>query len=97
MEADFIIVGFNKEEAATFPDNSKAYIDAVNSSLSYSTKNKAKVKCYTHDMVKNEIAQIIVKEEVPWDSIWPCYHAGEKICGECESCKRFLRAKESVG
>ncbi len=96
FNADYIIVGFNKEEAATFPDNSKDYIDAVNQSLKFSTSNHAKVKCYTHNMVKNEIAEIIKQEGIAWDNIWPCYFSGEVICGECESCQRFSRAKKSV-
>lgn len=96
LKAKYIIVGFNKEEAATFPDNSKNYIDAVNKSLKYSTSNSCEVKCYTHDMVKNEIAEVINNENIDWNSIWPCYFSGKVICGECESCQRFLRAKASV-
>src|SRR5439155_35646 len=30
MDAERLITGFNREEAATFPDNSKAYVGAVN-------------------------------------------------------------------
>ena len=30
LEADYIVVGFNKEEGATFPDNTPEYIEQVN-------------------------------------------------------------------
>jgi len=100
LGANTIIVGFNKEEAETFPDNSVEYIESVNKSLSYSTSVGAQVKCYTQHMVKTEIAELIQSLEVNWDKIWPCYFNGDQnnnqICKSCESCQRFLRAKESL-
>ena len=90
-----IIVGFNKEEAATFPDNTVEYIDKVNEALAYSTLSKVKVICFTSHMNKREIMNKAKELSVPLDLCWPCYHAGDTLCGVCESCVRFKRAKES--
>ena len=91
-----VVVGFNKEEAATFPDNSSQFLGVITLSLKYSTRNGVKVACYTDGMVKKEIVQAIRKlpKKFPFEKVWSCYHGGEKMCGECESCKRFYRAIE---
>jgi 7-cyano-7-deazaguanine synthase len=39
LGANWIIPGFNAEEAATFPDNSSAYARALDQSFSFSTAN----------------------------------------------------------
>lgn len=92
--AQQIIVGFNKEEAATFPDNSSAFLGVCNLSLRYSTATHVKIACYTDMMVKTEIVQALrnLPKKFPFEMVWSCYHGGEKMCGECESCKRFMRA-----
>ena len=93
-----VVVGFNKEEAATFPDNSSQFLGVVTLSLRYSTSNGVKVGCYTDMMVKTEIVQALrnLPKKFPFEMVWSCYHDGSKtggkMCGECESCKRFLRA-----
>lgn len=95
--AEIIIPGFNKEEAATFPDNSKAYIESMEDSLSYSTQHpQVKIKCYTIDMDKKEIVKHGRKLQAPFELMWPCYFDGEELCGSCESCQRFLRARDAV-
>lgn len=40
--AELIITGFNKEEASTFPDNSKKFVFAINQSLKHSTLKRLK-------------------------------------------------------
>ncbi len=42
-ECDYLLVGFNGEEAVTFPDNSLAYVQAMDNAFSYSTQNGVKV------------------------------------------------------
>jgi 7-cyano-7-deazaguanine synthase len=97
LSADFVVVGFNKEEAQTFPDNSLEYVESLNHCFNFSTANKVKVKCYTVDMNKTEIVKWGSKFQVPFKKLWPCYFSGEKICGECESCKRYIRAIKESG
>lgn len=94
MGAELVIVGFNKEEAATFPDNSEAYIEKVNSALFYSTASHVKVFSYTAQWNKQEIIRELNKlsQEFPLDKVWSCYRGGSTPCGHCESCQRFSRA-----
>ena len=96
LKAQYIIPGFNKEEAETFPDNSVEYIEQVNKSFQYSTSNGVEVFCFTQSMNKSEIMAQALKWEIPVDQIWSCYHAESTVCGECESCQRFDRAYKAV-
>jgi 7-cyano-7-deazaguanine synthase len=94
--AKYVIPGFNLEEAQTFPDNSQNFMEAMTNSLSFSTANQVEVKCYTIAWNKPEIYKRALELEVNFDYVWSCYLAGEKMCGECESCQRFYRAKNTV-
>ncbi|MCB0422267.1 MAG: 7-cyano-7-deazaguanine synthase QueC [Bdellovibrionales bacterium] len=90
--AKYIIPGFNKEEASTFPDNSQDYLNVLNHSLTFSTANHVEAFCFTIHMDKIEIVKLARSMNVPFDLIWPCYFDGEALCGECESCQRYQRA-----
>lgn len=91
-----IMVGFNKEEALTFADNSKNFVEKLNQSLFYSTQNQVRVLSPTLEMTKVEIYKMAKEHGLEDSDLWPCYFSGETICGECESCKRFLNAKAKV-
>lgn len=93
-----VIVGFNREEATTFPDNSGAFLKAATNALSYSTANGVEVFCYTTEMDKRQIVREIrgLSRPFPFDRVWSCYYSGEMACGKCESCGRFNRACESA-
>jgi 7-cyano-7-deazaguanine synthase len=92
LGANYIIPGFNAEEAATFPDNSYEFIRATRKSLALSTANHVDVQCFTVKMSKTEIVRVGHEMFVPFRLIWPCYQNLEKWCGECESCLRAKRA-----
>jgi 7-cyano-7-deazaguanine synthase len=96
LDADAVIPGFNQEEAATFPDNSKAFLKALTGSLEYSTANHVTVECFTTDMAKAEIVEMGKKRGVDWSLMWPCYQSLAKWCGECESCQRSKRALKAA-
>jgi len=87
-----LITGFNREEAATFPDNSTAYVGAVNRALSFSTANGVRVVSYTGSLDKKGIVKLGRRLGAPLEHIWPCYEGGRAWCGTCESCLRSLRA-----
>jgi len=89
-----VVVGFNKEEAATFPDNSSQFLQVVTLSLRYSTSNGVKVACYTDLLDKREIVGALRKLSVkfPFEKVWSCYYGGDVQCQECESCRRYQRA-----
>jgi 7-cyano-7-deazaguanine synthase len=92
LGADRLITGFNKEEAVTFPDNSPAYVGAINFALSYSTANGVRVVSFTGALDKKGIVALGRRLDAPLKFIWPCYEGGRRWCGECESCLRSLRA-----
>lgn len=91
-----IIVGFNKEEAMTFPDNSAEFVKAINRTLSFSTSHKVVVKSYTLLMNKIEIIKLGKELDVNFDLIWSCYKGEQKPCGHCESCLRMKLAWENA-
>lgn len=92
LGAQTIVVGFNAEEAATFPDNSASFVEQINESLNYSTLNHPRVMCYTQDLNKKQIVQLGKELRAPFELMWSCYEGGITPCQQCESCKRFYRA-----
>ena len=92
MQADWVVPGFNAEEAATFPDNSVGFLNALDASLSFSTSFPVRTQCFTTDFTKTEIVKIGEKLAVNWKLMWPCYFDHNKWCGQCESCQRSKRA-----
>lgn len=94
---DCIIVGFNGEEAGTFPDNSLAYVQAMDRAFSYSTQNGVKIMSPLIKLGKTEIVIRALEAKAPLEYSWSCYHGGEIPCGECESCVRRARAFKNAG
>ncbi|WP_424357613.1 7-cyano-7-deazaguanine synthase QueC [Methanocella sp. MCL-LM] len=92
-----IVCGFNAEEGATFPDNTPAYVDAVNKSLALSCEKKVQVVAPVIDLNKEEIIREGIRIEAPLDLSWSCYFAGQQPCGKCESCMRRARAFKRAG
>lgn len=92
LGAAYLITGFNEEEAATFPDNSQNYLEAMNHSFSFSTLNQVKLISPTIRLNKAEIAKTAKQLEIDLSQLWSCYEGGEKPCGACESCVRQQRA-----
>lgn len=88
----WIIAGFNREEAVTFPDNSPAYIEAANQALHYSTMARVSVISPTQGMVKHQIASWAREHNLSFNDMWPCYEGSTALCRKCESCLRFIRA-----
>lgn len=92
-----VITGYNREEAATFPDNSAAFLDAMNGALRFSTLTGVRASSYTIDWDKPRILEEALALELPLDKVWSCYEAGPERCWRCESCKRSERALLAAG
>jgi 7-cyano-7-deazaguanine synthase len=94
LKAERVVVGFNSEEAATFPDNSEEFLKRASRALEYSTSNQVSVFCYSTSWNKIQIVRELrtLKPAFPFDRLWSCYTGGAKPCGHCESCQRQSRA-----
>jgi len=97
LGASAVLVGFNREEAATFPDNSKAYVEALSKALSFSTSNQVKLLSPTLSLDKVEIVNEARRLSLPLEHLWSCYEGEEQMCGVCESCMRLKRALAAHG
>jgi len=98
-EADIIIVGWDKEEAATFPDNSKEFLNSFNELIDIGTisSSKIEIKAPLIDLNKTEIVNLGKKLDAPMDISYSCYTGENEHCGICESCVRRKRAFIKAG
>jgi 7-cyano-7-deazaguanine synthase len=92
-----VLAGYNREEAATFPDNSADFLEAMNKAFTYSTLNGVRASSYTISWDKTRILKEALDIELPLDKVWSCYEAGPVRCWKCESCKRSERALLAAG
>ena len=89
---DYILIGANKEEGQSFPDNTKEFTDAVNEEFKFSTQKKPKVVAPLINYVKNDIVMLALKHGIPLELTRSCYQQSDKNCGICESCIRLKNA-----
>lgn len=92
IDAKIIIVGWDYEEAVTFPDNSKEYLQSFNKTIKYGSFCDIEIKAPLIDMNKEDIVKKGNSINAPMDLSYSCYTGDEKHCGVCESCKRRKRA-----
>ena len=91
-ESSIIIVGFNREEAALFPDNGSEFLSRMNAALELGAGERVRVESPTIAMTKAEIVREALSMDIPWHLVWSCYRGGELMCGRCPSCLRLRRA-----
>lgn len=96
-DAEIIIVGWDLEEAVTFPDNSKEFLDAFNNVLEIGTLDGVQIKAPVITLNKDEIVKLGTEINAPMNLSYSCYMGGEEPCGVCESCMRRKRAFEEAG
>ena len=89
---DYIVIGANKEEAETFPDNTNDFINKINSEFEFSTQKHPKVVAPLINCNKNDIVKLALEHDVPLQYVHSCYSSSEKHCGKCESCTRLKNA-----
>lgn len=97
FKLDYIVIGANKEEAATFSDNSEQFIIDENEALVSSTNYDVKILAPLIEMDKNSIVKRGLELGVPFEYINSCYNSTQKHCGKCESCNRLKRALINAG
>lgn len=92
FKTDYIVVGFNKEEAVTFKDNSIEFIKISNKAFKLSTLFQPEIYSPYYGKDKDFIVKSASRLKVPLEKIYSCYNGYSKMCGVCESCIRFKRA-----
>ena len=97
MNAEAIIVGWDKEEAETFPDNSKEFLEKFNELIDVGSPENIKIEAPAIDLSKEEIVKLGVEVGAPMELSYSCYKGGDKHCGVCESCMRRKRAFKQLG
>ena len=95
--ADIIIVGWNGEEGATFPDNSKEYMDKFNELIGVGSPEKIRIEAPAINMDKEEIVKLGVDTGAPMELSYSCYKGESEPCGVCESCMRRKRSFKKMG
>jgi len=90
--ASIIVVGWDLEEAATFPDNSLEFLNAFNNVLDVGSFDEIKIEAPLIGMNKMEIVKLGNDIKAPIKLSYSCYKGFEYHCGVCESCMRRKRA-----
>jgi 7-cyano-7-deazaguanine synthase len=88
LGAGVVVAGFNREEAATFPDNSADFVRAADRFLAFGTRNGVCVQSPTIGLHKAGIVAEARRLGFTAADFWSCYEGGESPCGTCESCLR---------
>lgn len=87
-----IIVGWDLEEATTFPDNSKEFLEAFNQVLRIGTFDDIEIEAPIINMNKMNIVELGEEIKAPLNLTYSCYKGEKEHCGVCESCMRRKRA-----
>lgn len=94
---NYIIYGANKDEGATFPDNTELFRKKITSTFKLSTLNHPKVIAPLINYSKNDIVKIAINNNVPLEYVRSCYSNTKMNCGTCESCTHFKQALKHNG
>ena len=99
-----ILFGANKEEAATFSDNTPEFVERMNDAISLGCLNEVSVLAPFNTQVKREIIEFLIEKEGKLEYMSSCYQVKEWTkegypihCGICESCQRKKRAFQESG
>lgn len=94
--ASAVVFGANLDEAASFPDNSQAYVTATNQALAFSTRNQVNIISPTAGMTKADMLTRLVGSDFPTEKVWSCYVASDHPCGQCLSCQHRRNAEAGM-
>ena len=76
IKAEIIIVGWDYEEAVTFPDNSKKYLESFNETIHHGSFDDITIRAPLIDMNKMDIVNKGFEINAPVDLSYSCYAGG---------------------
>ena len=97
LDVDAVLAGFNREEAATFPDNSEVFVRVASQFLGLGTKRGVRVEAPVQGLEKTGIVAAARRLGIGRADLWSCYRGDAAPCGRCESCLRSERAWAQSG
>lgn len=89
---NYIIFGANKDEGATFSDNTEQFRACISNVFELSTLAKPQVVAPLINYTKDDIVKVAMERNVPLEYVRSCYASGIKHCGKCESCNHLKNA-----
>lgn len=98
--AEALFVGFNAEEARSYPDNDVEFVKRYNAVLEKAVASFSRVpsvKAPLVHLLKPEIIKKGMEVKAPLLFTYSCYLGEEKHCGICESCLHRRRGFKDAG
>jgi len=89
---NYIIFGANKDEGATFPDNTEQFRADITEVFKSSTLQKPEVIAPLINYTKDDIVKIAIEKSIPLEYVRSCYTSSVTHCGKCESCNHLKNA-----
>jgi 7-cyano-7-deazaguanine synthase len=101
IDAGDIFIGVTSSDYSGYPDCRPEYIKAFQKMANLATKkgtegNKIKINTPLINKSKDEIINLGLKLNVPFEKTWSCYKGGKKACGRCDSCQLRLNGFKKV-
>ena len=93
--ANAVSIGLLREDTHLFPDQTKAFLQAAENSISASLARRIKIIAPLIEFHKAAVIQLAGKYGI--DGTYSCHAGGKEPCGICISCREILLAKTEEG
>jgi 7-cyano-7-deazaguanine synthase len=99
LRAERIYIGAVAEDSSGYPDCRPEFYEAFQKAIDAGTRPETRIEIVTPviNLTKAEIVLRGLELGAPLDLTWSCYTAGDRACGQCDSCALRLRAFAKAG